>query len=274
MGCPGRGSTGRRAAGHDRVDEDAAVVATDRHGHEPGVPCDRVELRGHAGTAREEVADLRGAAGHVGQLCAGLARDHVRVVENRAQARWRRRGIRGQDPVDLGGAQRRRARRSEPARWSPERPGRAVHANSAQAAAKASRRARPDGRSDVPSCLPRRTLAENTTVPSRGAPLAHPRGGGRRRGPIAQAKAPPTPLPAGRRHADRRAAGVRASRFCGRPTAGVHRRGRRHRRGRAPPPIGEDRPALARGLPGALTVVRGSQVGGERVLRDGARWRC
>ena len=33
--------------------------------------------------------------------------------------------------------------------------------------------------------------------------------------------------------------------------------------------IGEDRPALARGLPGALTVVRGSQVGGERVLRDG-----
>jgi|1186.fasta_scaffold27441_2 molybdopterin converting factor small subunit len=33
--------------------------------------------------------------------------------------------------------------------------------------------------------------------------------------------------------------------------------------------LGEERPALAAGLPSALTVVRGTQVGGERVLADG-----
>jgi molybdopterin converting factor small subunit len=33
--------------------------------------------------------------------------------------------------------------------------------------------------------------------------------------------------------------------------------------------VAEDRPALAGGLPGALTVVGGSQVGGDRVLREG-----
>jgi molybdopterin converting factor small subunit len=33
--------------------------------------------------------------------------------------------------------------------------------------------------------------------------------------------------------------------------------------------VAEDRPALASGLPGALTVVGGSQVGGDRVLREG-----
>ena len=33
--------------------------------------------------------------------------------------------------------------------------------------------------------------------------------------------------------------------------------------------VAEDRPALAGGLPGALTVVRGGQVGGDRVLREG-----
>jgi molybdopterin synthase sulfur carrier subunit len=33
--------------------------------------------------------------------------------------------------------------------------------------------------------------------------------------------------------------------------------------------VAVDRPSLAAGLPSALTVVRGSQVGGERVLEDG-----
>jgi molybdopterin converting factor small subunit len=33
--------------------------------------------------------------------------------------------------------------------------------------------------------------------------------------------------------------------------------------------VAEDRPALAGGLSGALTVVRGGQVGGDRVLREG-----
>jgi molybdopterin converting factor small subunit len=33
--------------------------------------------------------------------------------------------------------------------------------------------------------------------------------------------------------------------------------------------VAEERPALAAGLPSALTVVHGTQVGGERVLADG-----
>ena len=33
--------------------------------------------------------------------------------------------------------------------------------------------------------------------------------------------------------------------------------------------VAEERPAIAAGLPSALTVVRGSQVGGERVLAEG-----
>jgi molybdopterin converting factor small subunit len=33
--------------------------------------------------------------------------------------------------------------------------------------------------------------------------------------------------------------------------------------------VADQRPALAAGLPCALTVVRGSQVGGERVLAEG-----
>jgi molybdopterin converting factor small subunit len=33
--------------------------------------------------------------------------------------------------------------------------------------------------------------------------------------------------------------------------------------------VAEERPALAAGLPAALTVVHGTQVGGERVLADG-----
>jgi len=33
--------------------------------------------------------------------------------------------------------------------------------------------------------------------------------------------------------------------------------------------VAQERPALAAGLPSALTVVRGTQVGGERVLADG-----
>jgi molybdopterin synthase sulfur carrier subunit len=33
--------------------------------------------------------------------------------------------------------------------------------------------------------------------------------------------------------------------------------------------VADERPALAAGLPSALTVVHGSQVGGDRVLADG-----
>jgi molybdopterin converting factor small subunit len=33
--------------------------------------------------------------------------------------------------------------------------------------------------------------------------------------------------------------------------------------------VAQERPALAAGLPSALTVVHGTQVGGERVLADG-----
>ena len=33
--------------------------------------------------------------------------------------------------------------------------------------------------------------------------------------------------------------------------------------------LAEERPALVEGLPSALTVVHGTQVGGERVLADG-----
>jgi sulfur-carrier protein len=33
--------------------------------------------------------------------------------------------------------------------------------------------------------------------------------------------------------------------------------------------VAEERPALAAGLPSALTVVHGTQVGGERVLAEG-----
>jgi molybdopterin synthase sulfur carrier subunit len=33
--------------------------------------------------------------------------------------------------------------------------------------------------------------------------------------------------------------------------------------------VARDRPALAGGLPSALTVVRGTQVGGDRVLEEG-----
>ncbi len=33
--------------------------------------------------------------------------------------------------------------------------------------------------------------------------------------------------------------------------------------------VAQERPALATGLPSALTVVRGTQVGGERVLSEG-----
>ena len=33
--------------------------------------------------------------------------------------------------------------------------------------------------------------------------------------------------------------------------------------------VAEERPAIAAGLPSALTVVRGTQVGGDRVLAEG-----
>ena len=87
------------AAGEDRVDEDAAVVAADRHRHQLGVWLDRVELRGDARVLRAgEVTRVRGAAGDVGELRPGRARDDVRVVADRAQALKRRRRIGREDP--------------------------------------------------------------------------------------------------------------------------------------------------------------------------------